>query len=401
MPVDAAVRDYLLLAFRLDYRRPGLLSVCSGDLGLREQARGEPPPSAGSLVRAAGELALRLPGLGLAPQRERFLSAQLLAMEWSARRLAGQAVPFRTEIATSYDTVPEPGSPDEYRAAHRDLDALLPGRGDLAARLAAHRRRDEVPPARLVVAVEALSVALRGRARAAGLLSGAEGVVFETVADAAWSALHQRQAAGRSRILLNLAVPVRRAALARLVAHEAYPGHHTEQWRREALLVGQRGWGEHAVVVLGTPQSLLAEGAAELGLHVLVGPGWGRWAAEVLDTVGLGFDGELAERVERCTARLARVRQDAALMLDDRGAADDVLAHLRRWLLLDEGRARRVLRFLADPRWRGHTVAYVEGAALVRRWLDRPGATVVQRWCALHDEPWTPSGLRAELRRPV
>lgn len=398
MPVTAAVRDYLLLAFRLDSRIPGLVSVCSGDAGLREQVRGETPRSAGSLVRAAGELALRLPDLGLTPHRERFLAAQLVALEWRARRLAGQAVPFRTEIATAYDTVPRPGSPDEYRAAHRDLDALLPGRGGLASRLAAHRDRDEVPPARLAVAAEALACALRERARAAGLVSGPEGVAFETVTDAAWSALHRREQPGRSRVLLNLGAQPRRAALARLVAHETYPGHHAEQWRREAVLVGERGWDEHRVVVLGTPQSLIAEGAAELGLQVLVGGDPGSWAAEVLDTVGLGFDGGLADRVERCTARLARVRLDAALMLHDRGAApDDVLAYLRRWSLLDEERARRVLRFLADPRWRGHTVTYVEGATLVGRWLASPGASAAQRWRELHDGPWTPSGLRAAL----
>lgn len=406
MPVDDAVRDYLLLVLRLGHRCPGLLSVRSGDDDLQAQVRREPSPSAGSLVRAAGELAVRLPGLGLDPPRERFLAAQLVALEWAARRLTGQAVPFATEIAAVYDTRVGAGSEDAYRAAHRDLDAVLPGRGDLAARLAAHRVRDEVPPDRLAGAVSALAADLRDRARAAGLVSGPESVEFEIVPDASWAALHRREAAGRSRVLVNAGARLRRAGLARLVAHESYPGHHVEQWRRETVLVGERGWNEHRVVVLGSPQGLVAEGAAESGLHVLVGPGWGRWAAGVLGPLDLGFDGELAERVADAVGRLARVRLDAAVLLHQRRARpEDVRDHLRRWLLLDDAGARRVLRFLTDPHRRGHTAAYVEGAPLVRRFLDhhgveRPGAAPAQRLGELYDGPWTPSGLREVLRRP-
>ncbi len=398
MPVDDAVRDYLLLALRLGHRRPGTISVHSGDDELAARVRSEPSPSAGALVRAAGRLAADLPGLGLAPVRERFLRAQLGALETAARRLAGQRFAFAAELGATYDVPVRAGSPADYRAVHRDLDALLPGPGPLADRLAAHRAREAVPPARLSVAAEALTAALRERTRAAGLVAGAEGVEIVVVDRAPWAALHRRLGPGRSRVVLNAGAGIRRAQLARIVAHEAYPGHHTEQWRRETVLVGERGWAEHGVVVLGTPQSLLAEGSAEAGLYALVGPGWGPWASDVLATVGLGFDGELAEHVDACSTRLARVRLDAALLLHDgRARSVDVQDFLRRWLLVDEKRARRVLAFLADPLWRGHTVTYVEGVRLVRRWLDRPGGVPVVRLRELLDEPWTPGALRKAL----
>ncbi len=100
--------------------------------------------------------------------------------------------------------------------------------------------------------------------------------------------------------------------------------------------------------------------------------------------------------MEAATARLARVRQDAALLLHDRGApVEQVLGHLRRWLLVDEPRARQILRFLRQPVWRGYTTTYVEGAELVRAWWTRdPGPERLRR---LLDEPLTPRTLRAEL----
>jgi hypothetical protein len=396
MPVDEAVGDYLSLAAALGHSRPGTLSVCSGDVNTPTG----PAPSAAALVRAAGGLALRLPDLAMDPRRERFLAAQLVAMESAARRLAGQAIPYAVALAAAVDGPVVPGVEDDYRDAHRELDELLPGSGGLADRMAAHRSADEVPPDRIAVGVAALGEALRRRAREAGLVSGPEDVVFGTVDDAPWSAQHPRECYGRSRVVVNAGARLRRAGLARLVAHEAYPGHHVEQWRRETVLVGERGWVEHSVVLLGTPQALVAEGAAENGLYALVGPAWGRWAADVLRTVGLGFDGERAERIGAAVARLARVRLDAALALHGaRARPAEVEAYLRRWLLVDDAGARRVLRFLADPVWREHVVTYVEGAPLVRAWLDRPGSTPVDSLRELHDGPWTPSGLRGELRR--
>lgn len=72
------------------------------------------------------------------------------------------------------------------------------------------------------------------------------------------------------------------------------------------------------------------------------------------------------------------------------------MAHLRRWLLVDEARARRMLEFTAHPRWRIHTTTYVEGARLLRPWLAArpPAEPVTVRFARLLDEPWTPATLR-------
>ncbi len=387
------VREYLRIAFRLDRLLPGIVDVVGDAADLCEQVRREPQPVPSDLVRAAGMLEKALPG-DLGEGRASFLRGQLVACEWAARRLAGQAVPFVDEVAAAFGVRIALGSEDAYRAAHRELDAVLPGAGALPERMAAYRRGDEIPRERLGAAAHALSEALRARTLERLLLVGPESVTYRIVDDAPWSALHHYDGGFRSRITLNAGARLRRAQLPQLLAHEAYPGHHTERCRKEAGLLA-RGWDEHAVVLATTPQCLVAEGAAELGLQVIVGPGWGRWSAEVLAGVGLSFDGELAERVDAATSVLARARQDAALLLYDRRApADAVLAHLRRWTLVDDVRAGQVLRFLRHPVWRSYTTAYIEGSALLNRWWEpdpRP-----ERFARLLDEPLTPWAVRAE-----
>jgi len=98
--------------------------------------------------------------------------------------------------------------------------------------------------------------------------------------------------------------------------------------------------------------------------------------------------------------RLDRSRQDAALLLHDRGASeDDVVAFLQRWMLVPEKRARQSLRFLSHPLWRAYTSTYVEGYRLLSTWLDaRPeGQPLGERFARLLDEPLTPERITAEL----
>ncbi|HTM85018.1 MAG TPA: DUF885 domain-containing protein, partial [Mycobacterium sp.] len=185
--------------------------------------------------------------------------------------------------------------------------------------------------------------------------------------------------------------------LPRLVAHESYPGHHTEHCRKEAGLVARRGQAEQTIFLVNTPQCLMAEGLADLALHAVIGPGWGAWAAEIYADLGLPFDGERAEAIAAASTALAEVRQDAALMLhDEHRDTDEVAAFLRRWLLIDDTRARQMLRFLGSPLWRAYTSTYVEGYRLLRGWLDaRPAeVSLTERFTRLLDEPLIPSALR-------
>lgn len=404
MDAGELVREYLLLGLRLDRLHPGLVDSYTGEGALRRAVADEPRPHPAALAGHAALLRRELPGTDLAPDRKRFLDAHLTAVECTARKLAGVRVPFVEEVRAYFQVDVHPGDEDTYRRAHALLDEALPGGGSLAERLADHRAADEVPPRRLKGAVHALSSALRDLVRERFALPPQEVVEYEIVGDKPWSGFNYYLGDFRSRVAINADLGHRMSNLPHLVAHESYPGHHTEHCRKEVGLVGKRGHLEQGIFLINTPQCLMAEGMAELGLHAVVGPGWGRWTADILRDLGLRMDGDQAERVEAAAAGLLTVRQDAALMLHDRRASqDEVVAYLRRWLLVPERRARHMVRFLADPLWRAYTTTYVEGARLVRAWLDlRPGGeTLPERYLRLLDEPMVPATLRRDLRDGV
>ncbi len=404
MDGDRIVREYLLLGLRLDRLSPGLVDSFTGDRALRRAVDLEPRPHPVALTDQARLLRRELPGADLEPDRKRFLEAHLAAVETIARKLAGVRVGFVEEVRSYFQVDIRPGHPDTYRRAHACLDELLPGPGTLAERLADHRALDEVPPRRLKATVHALSSALRDRVRQRFELPANEVVEYEVVTDKPWSGFNYYLGGFRSRVAINADLGHRMSNLPHLVAHESYPGHHTEHCRKEVGLVGKRGHAEQALFLINTPQCLMAEGMAELGLHAVVGAGWGRWTEEIVADLGLRMDGELAERVEGALSGLLTVRQDAALMLHDRRAhPDDVVDFLCRWLLVPERRARHMLRFLGDPLWRAYTTTYVEGVRLVRAWLDLRAHTdtLGDRYLRLLDEPLVPATLAEEVAAGV
>jgi hypothetical protein len=392
--------EYVRLGLRFDRLESGFVDAYTGDPRVRAGVDDEPAPTPQQLRDQARALLAELPSAGLADERADYVRGQLTGLECTARKLAGEPVGFLEEVRSYFQVDAVLGDPAVYAAAHAELEQLLPGDGTLAERFALHRRREECPPDRLESAVHALSSALRDRVRADYGLPELERVRYEVVTDKPWSGFNYYEGDFSSLVAINADLPHRLSQLPHLVAHESYPGHHTEHCRKEQGLVEKAGRVEHTVFLVNTPECLMAEGLADLGIEATLADGWGPWTAEILADLGLRLDGHLAERIAAAAAPLGRVRQDAAILLHDRGAgADEVIAYLQRWSLVSAERAEQQLRFLTDPLWRAYITTYVEGFDLLARWLrarpaDQP---VADRFTRLLDEPLTPAAAATEL----
>ncbi|MFD7847592.1 DUF885 domain-containing protein [Nocardia sp. NPDC059764] len=390
------VTEYLRLGLAFDRLEEGFVDAYTGDPALRREVENGPVPEPRELAHRAAGLRKELPEAGLSEERVEFLDVHLRALECSGRKFAGEDISFVDEVSAYFDVDIAPGDTEDYREAHRQLDEVLPGDGPLLDRISAHRRQDEIPPERLRECVAAFSGALRELVRDRYPLPDNERVEYEVVGDKPWSGFNYYLGDYQSRVAINSDLKQHLSHLPALIAHESYPGHHTEHCRKEAGLVGA-GQDEQTLFVVNTPQCLMAEGLADLALKSIVGPGWGRWAQEIYADLGLRFDGERAERISTASANLLSVRQDAALLLHDRKRdSTEVAEYLQRWSLVTPERATQSLRFLSSPLWRAYISTYVEGYRLLGGWLDRAGdaAERSERFRRLLDEPLTPGAIR-------
>src|SRR6478752_6358409 len=395
------VTEYLKLGLRFDRVVDGFDDAYTGDPALKEQVANEPPPDPAELSRQATQLSAAVSDADLDAARAAFLTAHLDALAVAGRRLAGEPMSFIDEVESYFQVRIAEVDTDVYAAAHDEISALLGGSGPLADRLAAVRAAEMCPPELVEQVVRTVAAALRERVVGpTGLAELPEHIDFEIARDVSWSGFNYYLGGFASRVAVNADIGHRMSQFGVLVAHECYPGHHTEHCRKEDLLVNRGRQVEHTIFLVNTPQCLMAEGLGDLALTAAVGPGWGRWLAEVLDGVGPAFDPDLMEALDVASRPLNTVRQNAAIMLHDRGVdAEDVVAYQQRWSLASEEQARQRLRFMTDPLWRAYTSTYVEGDRLLRPWLEArgPDTTALQRFQRLLDEPLTPAVIQQEL----
>lgn len=390
--MNDVVDRYLELGLRLGRHLDGLVDAYYGPDDLASRIEAEPARPLPALVEDARRLVADLDGGAgdLDAQRRAWLRGQARGVHTVARKLVGEDIGYADEVEACYGVRPRVVPEDDLAVAHRRLDEVLPGTGGLAERLIAWRESHAVPVDKLDGAIHSLAEDFRERTAALFGLPDGEHIDFVFETDKPWSGFNYYLGGLRSRVAINVDLPVLSTSLGHLVAHEAYPGHHTEHTRKEVGLVRRRDQQEEAIFLVGTPQCLLAEGLADLGLEVLVGPRPEPVLAAHLHALGIRYDADVVAAVATAAEALAAVRGNVAILINDDGAdIDDAIAYLERWALLPRNRAEKMVEFLTDPTWRAYISCYVEGLPLCRRFVAGDPA----RFQRLLSEQLLPSDL--------
>ena len=202
-------------------------------------------------------------------------------------------------------------------------------------------------------------------------LPAGEGVQVELVHDVPWMAFCEYLGEGQSQISVNGDLPFSAIELLQLVLHETYPGHHTERACKDERLVQGCGLLEESIVLVPTPQSLIAEGIATLAPpFMLEGPA-GPDLAAVLEAAGVPFELEHALAVDRAAQPCRWAEVNASLLLHEGGRSEaEVRAYLERWGMLSPEIAAHLVRFFGDPTSRTYIVTYPAGRALCEAYVD-------------------------------
>jgi hypothetical protein len=358
---DTAAR-YLRLGLQLGRHVDGLVDAYFGPPELAAAVEAEPPVAPPELVAAADGLLDEL--------EDGCLRDQVLGLRAYAGVLAGETVPYADEVERCYGVRPTFTDEAVFASAHAELDELLPGDGPLGERLERWEASIRVPTELIEPTVAAVIEEARAQTLELVSLPDGEGVEVEIVRDEPWLAFCEYLGDLRSRISVNVDLPLSAIELLVLTMHETYPGHHAERSSKEEVLVRGRGLLEETIVLVPTPQSLVAEGIATIAPRLLLeGEGAGRLAA-VLHDAGVDFDLAHALAVDRAREPLSAADVNASLLMYERGAdSAEVQAYLERWGLQTSQLAAHVVRFLEEPTSRTYILTYSAGRDLCRAYV--------------------------------
>ena len=393
--LDALAESYVKLILAVGRHDELYVDAYYGPPAWRtEAAVGEPVPLRDLLARAR---ALRR-DVSNAPgpaDRKRYLDKQLEAVEAHLRRLSGERMSLTEECRALYDADPPHHDVAEFQAAHETLERLVPGSGPLGPRIEALRKAVYIPKDHIANAVRlALDAA---RSANAPFVELPAGETFETalVTGKPWGAYNWYLGGFKSRIELNTDLPTEVNGLLGTMCHEGYPGHHVYNVLLEDKLMKGRGWVEYTVYALYSPQSLLAEGTANVAADIVFTDDERRRVlTEVLGpATGVPKEAILAlDAIRDALKPLAYVNGEAARMLLDQGRpGDEVAAFIARWGLVSDERAKKSVDFART--YRSYVFNYSLGQDIVREWIGA-GPDRRKRFYDLLDRPVVPSDLR-------
>jgi hypothetical protein len=363
---------YLLLGLRLGKHVHGLVDGYFGPQQLQETVDREDPVDPSLLLEEARALSADVGTGDGDPQRTRWLSAQLDGLVCVAEMVAGAEPPWREAVRRCYGIDVEPVPEERFATAHAKLDAALDGDGDVATRLQAWYRSQEVPRDLVSTAFRALAEELRRRTTELVELPDGEHASFVLVTDKPWSAYNWYLGNLRSRIEINMDLPLRSFSLAQLTAHEVYPGHHTEHACKEARLVRDLERIESSILLIHTPECFVSEGIAQVAIERALGDDWVDRVDEILRPLGVPFDAATTRAVLDAYEDLDFVSVNVACLGSERGwTTDEAVDYVRRWALADEERARKSVEFATHPMWRVYVPTYSYGHRIVREHANR------------------------------
>ena len=397
-PLDSISTDYVRLAFRMELHIDGLIDAYDGPTGIRDAAIAA-PATPDELVRDADALLERISTEEIELTRVDYLTAQVSALATLARKLAGEEIAYVDEVRQLFDVDAERIPDDAYAAAIETLDEALPGTGTVSERLQRWKRQFEISTEQARLAAETIMDEVRSRTAALVTLPEGEAVEVAFVSDKPWSGYNWYLGNARSLVEINTDLPIRANALLNLMAHEGYPGHHTEHALKEIRLYHEKGYGEHAIQLINTPECVISEGIATLAESMIFTKTEGtRWQAEhVWQPFGIDADPDREARIIDAQWVLRSVGGNAALLMHQEGRPDEeVVRYLMEYGLSTEEEARHRQQFIADPLWRPYIFTYHVGRDLLARWLDQAqenDETRESRFVRLLEEQLTPGAI--------
>jgi hypothetical protein len=360
--VETVSERYLSLGLQLGRHVEGIVDAYYGPPELAEAVEAEPPVEPAALVLVAEALLDEL--------EDGWLRDQVLGLRTYAGVLAGEAISHADEVEGCYGVRPAYTDETVFRAAHERLEELLPGDGPLAGRYQRWQDSLRVPKEQVERTLATVIEEARRWARGLVELPAGEGVVLEIVRDEPWWASCDYLGDLRSRIAVNIDLPISAIELLVLAIHETYPGHHTERCSKEHLLVHGRGLLEETLVMVPTPQTLVTEGIAGLAPYQLLEGDGGASLAAAVRGPGIELDLAHAFAVQRALEPCRLAEANAALMLHDAGASEaEAHAYLERWALLTPEWAAHVIRFISEPTQRTYIHTYSAGRELCRSYV--------------------------------
>ena len=402
--LDRVAEDFVRMTLEAGEREPGYVDAYYGPVHLMDSAKAAPRPV--SVLRKEADRLMILVNAtkdkDLSPDERRrklFMKGQLKAAQTRLAMLAGDKFSFEDEAEGLFGVRPVLKPLKSFDPILARIDKIVPGKGDLAARVDAFQNKYVIPTDKVEAVMQAGIAACKAKTEQHIKLPANERFDLAFVTKKPWSGYNWYKGDAHSLIEINTDLPIYISRALDLGCHEGYPGHHVLNTLLEEKLTKEKGWVEFSVYPLFSPQSFIAEGSANFGIE-LAFPGQAKteferdklYALAGLDPKTAKAYGELQDAKGALSSAGNTI---AALYLSGKMTKEQAVQALMKYGLYSRGGAEKRVSFIET--YRSYVINYNLGQDMVRNYVYRAGKTDDARWKAMErviSEPTTPADLR-------
>ncbi len=401
--LNALAEQYVRASLEMGAHEDGYIDAYYGPPQWKTQAEAHPRTTA-QLKTAMDQLHMEVEAAERAAadpavrRRAHTLAAYIASARFRLDMMDGTRAPFVDEAERLFALRPEIRPLSYYDTVLARIATIVPGSGDLAARVEAFRGRYIIAHARLEAVMSAAINECRRRTLAHIALPQGERFALTFVNHQSWSAYNYYHGGNQSEIEVNTDQPIAINRAVELGCHEGYPGHHVQGIYAEKLY-RQNGYVEYSIAPLFSPQGPLNEGGGNYGVD-LAFPGREKLQFEQATLYPLaGLDPATAPSFDALSdaikqldgARLTVAQQ----YLDNQISRDSAIQLLQHYQLISHDRAAQSVAFI--DHYRSYVINYVSGEDLIRAYANRQGADNAAHWRAyigILSQPTLPSDLQ-------
>jgi hypothetical protein len=366
---------YLEVAFHIDkyliekYQVPFVESYY-GPTKFKEIMDQQPKLPLSELTKKSKELYTLVENTRLEEPRNSYLLKHITAMQTSIDVLSGLKLGYLEEVNRYFDITPGMVDESVFQTAINKLNEIM-----TREELLAHRKAQNIPKEKLISTANLIMNNLQSAIQEKIELPAEESFQVNIVSNKPWGAYNWYLGNYSSKIELNVDINYNLFSLLYLIAHEGYTGHHLEHCMNEHLFFREKGYIEHSLMLTRGPESLISEGIAEMGLHVLFPEKkLFEWIAEfIAPHLGLTIDPELEYQIFQAGYMLRYLRDNCAILLHVNNYTEEkVITYYSKYLILSKDEAKMALAFIMHPYWKVYSFNYGEGLKLVKNYLGNP-----------------------------
>jgi hypothetical protein len=321
----------------------------------------------------------------------------LSSINTSLEVLTGLQIPYLELVKRLFDIEPTLTDDKVFFEAAQELNILYEGTGSLLERIEEVRNKSSLPSEKIESIILRAFEITRKKTQEMfpNLLPPDEEISIKIVQNEPWSAYNWYLGNFRSRIDFNTDLPVQWNNIIPLVCHEGYPGHHTEHAIKEKLLFLEQNRFEHAILLVHTPEAVIAEGIGNTALPVL-------WSDKESEEIGLeeicpnpSGEAPIETLIARNKAynKISSFSGNLAIHAHVDGWNDDqIVEYACQFEFTSEKRVQQQMKFIRDPLWSPYIFNYYFGPNLIKnKFGDRPSS---KNFVKLLTQPILPSDLR-------